>query len=64
MRFLDRMATCQAEAARLDAAERRRERERREPRRFGSADGGKGAAPPQGASWQPSEPNEHTPRGG
>lgn len=64
MRLLDRMASRRAEAARLDAAERRRERERCEPRRFGSADGGKGAAPPKGASWQPSEPNEHTPRGG
>ena len=60
-RLLDRMATRRAEDARLDIAERRRERQRRQPRQFGSADGGKGAhRPPSG--WQPSGPNDLTPR--
>jgi hypothetical protein len=55
------MATRRAEAARLDAEERR-ERQSRERRRFGSADGGKGAAPSPGIAWGPDGPNEHTPR--
>jgi hypothetical protein len=52
-RLLDKMLTRQAEALRLDVAERRQER-REAARTFGSADAGRGQRPDQnGAPLEP-----------
>lgn len=57
MKLLDRLTTRRAEAARLDAAERREaaEAERRAARlgRFGCADAGRGAVPEQRITLEP-----------
>jgi len=65
-RLLDRMATRQAQLARMDVEDRRAERaaaERAATRPRGSADAGRGHLHMATAPFEPDGPNAYTPRG-